>query len=466
MKNKKNMKKKKAFTLFELMGVIILLGVVALIAVPIVLNSTTKTEKQAYKVSASGILRAIENELANTGYSEIPVIFVIDKETIRKKESISISEIEYNGKLDSNGYVYVNYYENSAMCICNDKYCATKSYQDKDITVFTKTEKNNCGGNLNLDDNLDLDDITETDTVEIDHEFIIYLPNIYDTEGETLNINYEVKNSSGVVIGNQDNMKVIPNDYTKIYNDTLTIDYSVYDETINQTKEKTKIISVVDTVFPTLNPSIESTDSYKSLNTKITLNAYDKTNMKMYISKTGYETGGEWEDYSETKLLTLDGSLDGENRSVYITIMDEAGNKTENTLIYKVYEECSSTKSNTEYRTCSSSCTKTATITYKDNYTSKVCKTENGSSVSCSGGNCSSGSSSGGSSGGSSYQETSCSCPDQCCQKRRSCNSNATTVEGSFVGCSCTSYCYRNLTGRDWGEGCRCSTYCSDDPEC
>ena len=131
----------------------------------------------------------------------------------------------------------------------------------------------------------------------------------------------------------------------------------------------------------------------------------------MSISKTGYEENGTWESYSETKELTLDGSLDGENRNIYITVEDEAGNKTQITLVYKPYKECSNTTTSTSTGTCSSSCTQTVTTSYKDRYTSKVCNTSS-SSQSCSGGNCSSGGSSGGgSSGGSpSIECTPCTC--------------------------------------------------------
>ena len=50
--------KKKGFTLVELVAVILVLGIILLIAVPLVTNLITNSQKSAYKETAMGVIRA------------------------------------------------------------------------------------------------------------------------------------------------------------------------------------------------------------------------------------------------------------------------------------------------------------------------------------------------------------------------------------------------------------------------
>ena len=52
------MKKKKGFTLLELIAVIVIMAIIALIAVPIILNIIDKTNKSALKDAAYGLISA------------------------------------------------------------------------------------------------------------------------------------------------------------------------------------------------------------------------------------------------------------------------------------------------------------------------------------------------------------------------------------------------------------------------
>lgn len=58
--------KKKGFTLIELLAVILILGVIALIAIPVVTNIIEETKKNALKDSAYGIIDAANYYYANS----------------------------------------------------------------------------------------------------------------------------------------------------------------------------------------------------------------------------------------------------------------------------------------------------------------------------------------------------------------------------------------------------------------
>lgn len=98
----------------------------------------------------------------------------------------------------------------------------------------------------------------------------------------------------------------------------------------------------IDNENPTLNPTISSKESsYHSLDVRLDIHGNDNVSVsKMYISNKGYETGGKWQNYQSSIDWKLDGDYDGKNRTVYITIQDPAGNKTNKSVTYKVYKYC------------------------------------------------------------------------------------------------------------------------------
>lgn len=442
----------KAFTLIELLAVIIILSILSIITTAVINNNIEKARKQAFKVSASGVLRAIEISVEKGSYTELPVIYVVNQDGIKKKDSVNISDVDYTGELDATGYAYVNSNEISSLCICNDKYCATKQFYEREITIRNKTNSLNCGSELILDANLNLDDIND-DTVEIMGTYSIITPNIRDTEGEPLQVKYTVYNSSGNIIGDDTNMAVIDNNYTRVYNDTIMINYLVYDPTINKSNTKNQTITVIDTVNPTLSASISSrVSTYNSLDARLSINATDNSNLQMYISQSGYDTGGSWETYASVKNFDFSGSLNGSTKYIYITVRDEAGNIAQKRLNYTLYNECTNYSTDTEVGECSTTCgvgTKTTTITYNDFYTGKYCTQSTYDETCESVAGC--GSSGGGSSGGGSSGGSSCSgsYPD-CCHGScgGDCTSQLCTIDpdpGPFNGwnCYCTNWATR-----------------------
>lgn len=84
---------KKGFTLVELIGVIVILGVLSLIAVPTVLSSIQNSKAKAYDVSIKNIKMALQS-WKNSNYQLLP----IEGETIY----LTIFQLKQEGYLDNN----------------------------------------------------------------------------------------------------------------------------------------------------------------------------------------------------------------------------------------------------------------------------------------------------------------------------------------------------------------------------
>ena len=149
------MKNKKAFTLIELIAVLVILAILALIVTPIVLNIVKNTKKSADKRSIDAYGKSIENAIAdyfmdnskkpndisdlNINYSGNKVdcgIFIINNDT-----SIYLSECSVNGKnvIDENssdGYYHYGKIKNSI----EDDDTVYKAYKIGDEVTYNKTK--------------------------------------------------------------------------------------------------------------------------------------------------------------------------------------------------------------------------------------------------------------------------------------------------------------------------------------
>lgn len=120
---------KKAFTLIELLAIIIILAIIALIATPIILNVVEDARNSANMSSALLIMNEGHNYYASSMLDESK------KEKIEKEQNI-YNELTINNKPEF-GELYVNSNNEVAMAILIDNKCYKKTYKGEIEVVET-----------------------------------------------------------------------------------------------------------------------------------------------------------------------------------------------------------------------------------------------------------------------------------------------------------------------------------------
>ena len=211
--------KKKGFTLIELLAVIVILSVISLITVPIVTSVIEESKKKALVSSVQGLIEsanlyAIENE----GVYE----FLFDRE--HQGSTQNGESLEYKGKIEGEGKLYLDKEGNTSICISNDKYYVYKNYNSE--IMIGERSKDNCnieydaltnkyvafleskgsGSNVyskdevdNLVDGLD----TKVTNLESNIEELQNNLNNYAHQSELEKTNTNVENLSSLVTANQ-----------------------------------------------------------------------------------------------------------------------------------------------------------------------------------------------------------------------------------------------------------------------
>lgn len=136
----------------------------------------------------------------------------------------------------------------------------------------------------------------------------------------------------------------------------------------------------IDTTPPVIEKfSVNSeVSNYNALSTKVSITAKDDNGVsEMYLSQTGYQKNGSWENFVTSKTYKLSGNLDGTGRVIYLSLKDKAGNISSKQLSYSVYKECNQTTTTWDnWGACSKSCgtgNQNRTGTKYDKYTNVSC---------------------------------------------------------------------------------------------
>ena len=194
--------KKKGFTLVELLAIIVILGIIMSIATPIIIKIINDSKKETYKLSMSGYVRAVEEQIAvNKAKGKI---------TKNGNYNIKNFEVGYSGRIADKGNFSINNELVISAQLCFDTYLL--KYDGKEVTLTEKGCEKEATVNLAIGEKK-YDNVTKDD---IETEF-----NISDDISDMTNI---VCNN-GVTISMNDNTLKL----SDVYKDTnCTMSNSIY----------------------------------------------------------------------------------------------------------------------------------------------------------------------------------------------------------------------------------------------
>lgn len=127
--------KKHGFTLIELLAVIVILGVIALIATPLVMNTIEESRKSSFQISVQHMVSAIRTDQANQDYIAVYYTFPLSANSTLKLDG-DTSEWVGSAEIDEEGKI--------AFAVFNGKYCAYKTKNDFDFQVVTGKSQSEC----------------------------------------------------------------------------------------------------------------------------------------------------------------------------------------------------------------------------------------------------------------------------------------------------------------------------------
>ena len=138
------MKGKNGFTLVELLAVIIILGLIAVLIVPKVVNMLDDAEKNTNMTSAENLIKAAELKVSNNEITGNNRDIKINYQT-----GENINYLDYTGEKPEIGQVQIKTNGDIAMAVKFGDYCYLKSYNSNDITTIAYNE-NTCGENADV----------------------------------------------------------------------------------------------------------------------------------------------------------------------------------------------------------------------------------------------------------------------------------------------------------------------------
>ncbi len=229
--------KKKGFTLVELLAVIVILGIIMSIATPIIIKVINDSKKETYKLSMSGYVRAVEEQIAvNKAKGKI---------TKNGKYNIKNFEVGYSGRIADKGNFSINNELVNSAQLCFDTYLV--KYDGKEVTLTEKGCEKEATVNLVIGekkyDNVIKDDIETEFNISDD---ISDMTNIVCNNGVTISMNDNILKLSDVFNDANCTMSSSINTTFGNLDDTKNYILMLKDETISKTLEnkETKNVTI------------------------------------------------------------------------------------------------------------------------------------------------------------------------------------------------------------------------------
>ena len=134
--------KKNAFTLVELLAVIIVIAIVLVIAVPRLTNISGGADKEKFKINSNEIYNLVKSDfLSYHGgtLSSDSIIYTISSMEIKDGTRV----LDTNLKENIDGYVEIDTYGDTKALLENDKFCMIKEYADSNLKIYP-IDSNEC----------------------------------------------------------------------------------------------------------------------------------------------------------------------------------------------------------------------------------------------------------------------------------------------------------------------------------
>ena len=171
---------KKAFTLIELLFVIVILGILALIVTPILINVVKDSNEKSYKLSADGYISAVNDYILSNQLD--------GKKVENGKYNIKNLDVKISGKAPSKGSVEIYDEKINNAQLCYDTYLL--KYDGREVTLTEKGCEKEATVNLAIGekkyDNVTKDDIETEFNISDD---ISDMTNIVCNNGVTISMN-------------------------------------------------------------------------------------------------------------------------------------------------------------------------------------------------------------------------------------------------------------------------------------
>ncbi len=121
--------KRKGFTLVELLAVIVVLGVIAMISVPVVLNLINESRKNSFKSSVNGMIKSVEMYYTKSAGTEV---------TLDLGNTEILNQLDFTGTKPTAGFVYINEDGIISIVMYNNQYCGYRKSGEESVTVLDR----------------------------------------------------------------------------------------------------------------------------------------------------------------------------------------------------------------------------------------------------------------------------------------------------------------------------------------